>query len=111
MTKVGYDCTPPAEESMIANQLQTLKRRSCNYTIGQEVNKPGECPAEPTIAGKALFCRSDKDCDGSEKCCLTKVGKECVKPVQKPAPSAKPGTCPPYPMGPVGAALFCQTDD
>ncbi|KFD59977.1 hypothetical protein M514_27849, partial [Trichuris suis] len=92
MTKVGYDCTPPAEES-------------------QEVNKPGECPAEPTIAGKALFCRSDKDCDGSEKCCLTKVGKECVKPVQKPAQNAKPGTCPPYPMGPVGAALFCQTDD
>ncbi|KFD44694.1 hypothetical protein M514_14429, partial [Trichuris suis] len=38
MTKVGYDCIPPAEES-------------------QEINKPGECPAEPTIAGKALFCR------------------------------------------------------
>ncbi|KFD54082.1 hypothetical protein M513_05101 [Trichuris suis] len=92
MTKVGYDCTAPMEES-------------------QDVNKPGECPAEPAIAGKALFCRSDKDCDGSEKCCLTKVGKECVKPVQKPGPNAKPGTCPPYPMGPVGAALFCQTDD
>ncbi|KFD44755.1 hypothetical protein M513_14368, partial [Trichuris suis] len=90
MTKVGYDCTAPMEES-------------------QDPNKPGECPAEPTVAGKALFCRSDKDCDGSEKCCLTKVGKECVQPVQKPAQNVKPGTCPPYPMGPVGAALFCQT--
>ncbi|KHJ48440.1 WAP-type 'four-disulfide core, partial [Trichuris suis] len=49
----------------------------------QEVNKPGKCPAEPTIARKAHFCRSDKDCDGSGKCCVTKVGKECVKPVQK----------------------------
>ncbi|KFD59155.1 hypothetical protein M514_28666 [Trichuris suis] len=71
------------EESTTANQHQPLDRRSYNYAIGQDPNKPGECPAEPTVAGKALFCRSDKDCDGSEKCCLTKVGKECVQPVQK----------------------------
>ncbi|KFD59143.1 hypothetical protein M514_14284, partial [Trichuris suis] len=37
-------------------------------------------------------------------------GKECVKPVQKPGPTAKPGTCPPYPFGAVGLAMFCQTD-
>ncbi|KFD45056.1 hypothetical protein M513_14067 [Trichuris suis] len=90
MTKVGHDGTAPMEDS-------------------HEVHKPGKFPAEPTIAGKALFCRSDKDCDGSEKCCVTKVGKECIKPVQKPAQSANPFKCPPYPMGPVGAALFCQT--
>ncbi|KFD45305.1 hypothetical protein M513_13819, partial [Trichuris suis] len=110
MTSVGYNCTLPVEESMIARQPLMPKTHSHGYPIGHEVNKPGECPAEPAVAGKALFCRSDKDCDGSEKCCLTKVGKECVRPVQKPGPSAKPGTCPPYPFGPVGAALFCQTD-
>ncbi|KFD72913.1 hypothetical protein M514_14817 [Trichuris suis] len=126
MTKVGYDCTAPKEVSTTANQNQPQKSPAYNYTIGHEVNKPGKCPAESTIAGKALFCRSDKDCDGLEKCCVTKVGKECAKAVEKrmlplahqihscspsisAAQDAKPNTCPPYPMGSVGAALFCQS--
>ncbi|KHJ43306.1 WAP-type 'four-disulfide core [Trichuris suis] len=126
MTKVGYDCTAPKEVSTTANQNQPQNSPAYNYTIGHEVNKPGKCPAESTIAGKALFCRSDKDCDGLEKCCVTKVGKECAKAVEKrmlplahqihscspsisAAQDAKPNTCPPYPMGSVGAALFCQS--
>ncbi|KFD69562.1 hypothetical protein M514_18178 [Trichuris suis] len=110
MTSVGFNCTAPVEESKIANQLLVINRHSRNYPIGREVIKAGECPAAPEVTGRALFCRSDEDCEGSEKCCLTKVGKECVKPVQKPGPTAKPGTCPPYPFGAVGLAMFCQTD-
>ncbi|KFD44983.1 hypothetical protein M513_14135, partial [Trichuris suis] len=51
--------------------------------MGHEVNKPGKCPAQPTIARRAHFCRSDKDCYGSEKCYVTKVGRECEEPLQK----------------------------
>ncbi|KFD44782.1 hypothetical protein M513_14341, partial [Trichuris suis] len=64
ITKVAYDCTARMEES-------------------HEVNKPGKCPAEATIAKKAHFCRSDKDCEGSEECYAAKAGLECEEHLQK----------------------------
>ncbi|KFD47266.1 hypothetical protein M513_11866 [Trichuris suis] len=110
MTKVAYDCT-----------------------ARQEVNKPGKWPAAPTIARKAHFCRSDKHCDGSEKCYVTKVGRECEKPLQKRTfplthqihscrrsisaaqnvnpghELTKPGKCPPEPTI-ARKVHFCRSD-
>ncbi|KFD44839.1 hypothetical protein M513_14284, partial [Trichuris suis] len=106
ITSVGYNCTLPVEESMITNRLLLMKTLSKNYRIGQGGNKPGQCPAAPAITGKALLCRSDDDCDGADKCCLTTVGRTCVKPVE-PRPVSKKGSCPPKPTGPIGLANFC----
>ncbi|CDW59998.1 WAP domain containing protein, SLPI-like [Trichuris trichiura] len=110
LTSIGYDCKAPVQESMKISPIHPIELCSYKDPIGEEVQKPGSCPAAPAITGKALFCRSDKDCDGSEKCCFTKVGKECVQPTDEPKPIAKKGSCPPAPVGPVGLANFCQTD-
>ncbi|KFD52105.1 hypothetical protein M513_06950 [Trichuris suis] len=73
--------------------------------------KPGTCPPYPFgPVGAAMFCQTDFDCKGTQKCCMTKVGYDCTPPAEETGPSAKPGTCPAYPFGHVGLAMFCQTD-
>ncbi|CAM5152248.1 unnamed protein product [Eretmochelys imbricata] len=54
--------------------------------------KKGECPAPIHWAVNCLmFCSTDADCPGSERCCSTGCGRECRLPV-----GVNPGYCPQF---------------
>nr|XP_048675513.1 perlwapin-like isoform X1 [Caretta caretta]XP_048675515.1 perlwapin-like isoform X3 [Caretta caretta] len=54
--------------------------------------KKGECPAPIHWAVNCLmFCSSDADCPGSERCCSTGCGMECRLPL-----GVNPGYCPQF---------------
>ncbi|KFD69811.1 hypothetical protein M514_06166 [Trichuris suis] len=33
--------------------------------------------------GAALFCQTDDDCQGSQKCCMANVGYDCTAPMEE----------------------------
>ncbi|XP_074868239.1 uncharacterized protein LOC142022372 [Carettochelys insculpta] len=67
------------------------------------------CPAETAGGGShpCLFpCSEDRDCLGSEKCCLLSCGAACLEPVRE-----KPGECPAVKPGQVGICVEqCRHD-
>ncbi|CAM5095140.1 unnamed protein product [Natator depressus] len=70
--------------------------------------KKGECPA-PINKGAAncdIFCSTDADCPGSERCCSTGCGRECRLPV-----GVNPGYCPQVdPNGMTICLVECNND-
>nr|XP_038022382.1 keratinocyte proline-rich protein-like isoform X1 [Anas platyrhynchos] len=70
--------------------------------LGHEKPKPGECPAGlPGLLGPCQEeCGGDSDCPGSQKCCNSSCGNQCLPP----APARKAGFCP------ASAGLFPSYD-
>ncbi|KFD53051.1 hypothetical protein M513_06167 [Trichuris suis] len=59
--------------------------------------------------GAALFCQTDDDCQGSQKCCMPKVGYDYTPRMEESQEVNKPGKCP-ADRTTIGRALFCRTD-
>ncbi|XP_068556726.1 uncharacterized protein [Anas acuta] len=78
-------------------------RAACHRAcLGHEKPKPGECPAGlPGLPGPCQEeCGGDSDCPGSQKCCNSSCGNQCLPP----APARKAGFCP------ASAGLFPSYD-
>uniref|UniRef100_A0A5S6R229 WAP domain-containing protein n=1 Tax=Trichuris muris TaxID=70415 RepID=A0A5S6R229_TRIMR len=83
-----------------------------------EALRPGTCPAYfGNVAWNAIHrCNYDEQCSSNYKCCMTTLGRRCLKPdnvgtTPSPGSYQKPGTCPPNLSGTSGSASDLCTND
>uniref|UniRef100_A0A8B9SSC4 WAP domain-containing protein n=1 Tax=Anas platyrhynchos TaxID=8839 RepID=A0A8B9SSC4_ANAPL len=83
-------------------QLRDAGSSATRRAWDTEKPKPGECPAGlPGLLGPCQEeCGGDSDCPGSQKCCNSSCGNQCLPP----APARKAGFCP------ASAGLFPSYD-
>ncbi|KHJ44415.1 WAP-type 'four-disulfide core [Trichuris suis] len=117
LTKSGYACTTPAfyyakPPTTTPHDTNCDEEENCPKPIPHPSNKqkPGTCPPSNFFTGKAPFCNTDSDCEGSQKCCATKAGTQCITPLTEGREVIKPGECPAVPAI-TGKALFCRSDE
>ncbi|XP_037540430.1 perlwapin-like [Nematolebias whitei] len=68
--------------------------------------KPGHCPKYFESFAPLKPCHSDRDCPGSDKCCVFDYGSGCAPPI-----FLQPGICPRGPLNKPPIAPQCDNDE